>query len=307
MILPDPRISVPNKILGAVAIGPLSLPALVVLDRGNTVGFVVPAVLMIAVGLQQRRYLTITIGAVLATLVKPQFVVLVLLLFALRRSMYAIYAVLAAGLSQIAAYLPFGERAPENVAQTLSNILGYGTHVPLSDGYPTNVSLANSLHFVAQRTVGWGESVSIGITFALCLFTVVVLIFVGPSFPAPYVTVAFIVMSALAVPISWPYYLVIVPATVLLASFRDRRPDRLLIGERRGILGASTGVAVVLGIANIISASAFILPVSTGGQRTLLVSQEFAGGGWIAFLLVCGLCAMRSFIIGTRNLTRFNT
>ncbi len=60
----------------SVALGAAAIPAWMVVDRGNTAGFVVPIALVFLVGLSRWRSGLVAGMVVLAKLVKPQFAVL---------------------------------------------------------------------------------------------------------------------------------------------------------------------------------------------------------------------------------------
>lgn len=102
--------------------------------------------------------------------------------------------------------------------------------------------------------------------------------------PVPHVAIGFLVLSALFLSVTYAYYLVIAPVTLLLSSLSDRPLNRLSEGDRPGRTrrGAHKLVLGSLAIANVTSSTAFFLPVLTGGQGTLFVSSELAGGFWMA-------------------------
>ena len=67
-----------ERVVVFVAFGVAAIPAWMAIDRGNSVGFVVPIALVFLVALCRRRWGLAAIMVVLAALVKPQFAMLVL-------------------------------------------------------------------------------------------------------------------------------------------------------------------------------------------------------------------------------------
>jgi len=292
VIVPDSRIFLSTKILSVLVVGPLSLPALAILDRGNSTGFVVPVLLLLIVGIRRNRFSLVAVGIILASAVKPQFLLLVLILVSVRKLKLAIGTVLVAGLFQLGAYAPFGSRAPEFLVQTVRNMVGFGAHETLINGHPTNVSLANAFHLLVGRTLGWTESVSIVFSLAVCLSALIVLTLWSKTFQIQDVAVALIAISALFVPVTFSYYLIFAPFTIVMACLV--RSHSIPVKSRKES-AYSAANAAMLGVANVASATALLLPVSTSGEGTLLSSQEFTGGVWLLFLITLAL--KRPFLI----------
>lgn len=75
-----------------------------VIDRGNSTGFVVPIALAYFVALSRQRWGLATITVILAVLVKPQFVVLGVVLLAARQWRWAGIGITGVVVSNIAAF-----------------------------------------------------------------------------------------------------------------------------------------------------------------------------------------------------------
>ncbi len=74
-----------ERVVVFVALGAAAIPAWVVIDRANSTGFVAPIALAFLVALRRRRWGLVAIMVVLAAMVKPQFAVLAVALFAARQ------------------------------------------------------------------------------------------------------------------------------------------------------------------------------------------------------------------------------
>ena len=105
-----------------VALGAVAIPAWAVIDRGNSVGFVVPIALVFLVALRRRRWGLVAVTVVLAALVKPQFAVLAVALFAARKWRLGSLALGGVAISNLAAYLLWPRDFPETITQSIHNV-----------------------------------------------------------------------------------------------------------------------------------------------------------------------------------------
>ena len=115
-----------ERVVVFVACGAAAIPAWVVIDRGNSVGFLAPIGLVFLVALCRRRWGLVTIMVVLAALVKPQFAVLAVALFAARQWRLGGVAVAGAVIGNLAAYALWPRDFPQTITQSIQNIVGYG-------------------------------------------------------------------------------------------------------------------------------------------------------------------------------------
>ena len=113
-----------ERIVVFFACGVMAIPVWMVIDRGNSAGFVVPIALVFLVALCRQRWGLVTIMVILAALVKPQFAVLGVALFAARQWRLGGIAVVGVLLSNIAAYLVWPQDFPETIAQSIHRSSG---------------------------------------------------------------------------------------------------------------------------------------------------------------------------------------
>ncbi len=115
-----------ERVVVFMALGVAAIPMWTAIDRGNSVGFVVPIMLTFLVALCRRRWRLAAVMVVLAALVKPQFVVLVVPLFAARQWRWGGLTLGGALITNLAAYLLWPQGFPSTILQSIHNTLGFG-------------------------------------------------------------------------------------------------------------------------------------------------------------------------------------
>jgi hypothetical protein len=254
-----------ERIVVFFACGVVAVPVWMVIDRGNSAGFVVPIALIFLVALCRQRWGLVTIMVILAALVKPQFAVLGVSLFAARQWRLGCIAVVGVLLSNIAAYLVWPQDFPETIAQSIQRVLGYGSF-KLSTGLnasfgrallliPDNIEAANNGGRVPDSFLAGPRSM---IGYAILVLVVVGIIALGRRIPPVMVGITLLSTASLFIAVNVPYYLVFaLPIAALVARDPDGPPgtgifDRLtLVGGRRRAVGICVSLAAGLTIAQI--------------------------------------------------------
>jgi hypothetical protein len=129
----------------SLACGAAAIPAWAAIDRGNSIGFLAPIGLVFLVALCRRRWGIVAIMVILAAPVKPQFVVLAVVLFAARQWRVGGIAVTGAVTSNVAAYLLWPHHFPETIAQSIQNVLSHGSAIVGTAKEHGNVSFQKGL------------------------------------------------------------------------------------------------------------------------------------------------------------------
>jgi hypothetical protein len=221
--------------------GLVSIPALITLDRGNAVGFAVPALLAVLVGLRRERYWVVVIAITIAVLVKPQFILLVFVLVAYRRWKHLLVTVGAVGLTSVLAYLAWPRDFPKTIFESAHNILSFGAGSDLDSTYPPNVSFAKGIHdvimgflrvFELPRTApGYNvlgfDYVSTRVVALMVVLFITVIVVAGRRIPSVISAIVLICCGSLFSGYSASYYLVfaLVVAAMLLRDPVQAEPD----------------------------------------------------------------------------------
>jgi hypothetical protein len=255
-----------ERVVVFLACGIAAIPAWVVIDRGNSVGFVVPIALVFLVALCQRRWGLVTIMVVLAALVKPQFAVLAVALFAARQWRWGGIAVAGTVISNLAAYALWPRDFPGTITQSIRNTVGYGSFRTIASD--ANVSFGKGLLAIPDgiKARATGGKVPDGflagprslIGYAVLVLVVVCVVALGRRIPPVMVGIVLLATASLFPALSNRYYLVFVlPVAALVVRDPDGPAgtgifDRLAtVGGRRRAVGICVSLAVALCIAQI--------------------------------------------------------
>ena len=256
-----------ERVVVFVACGAAAIPAWVDIDRGNLTGFVVPIALVFLVALCRQRWDLVTIMVILATLVKPQFAVLGLALFAARQWRLGGIAVVGVVISNLSAYLLWPRDFPDAITQSIHRVLAYGGFFDLElSRY--NISFGKGLLLIpdfikARETGGVVPEGFLGgprslIGYGVLVLVVVSMLALGRRIPPVMVGIVLLPTASLFPAVTFHYYLVFVlPVAALVARDPDGPPgsgifDRLAtLGDRRRAIGICVSLATALSIAQV--------------------------------------------------------
>ncbi|AYE95608.1 hypothetical protein C0J29_13195 [Mycobacterium paragordonae] len=294
-----------ERIVVFLVCGAAAVPAWVVLDRGNSVGFVVPVALIFLVTLCRQRWGLVTVTVVLAALVKPQFAVLVVVLFAARQWRLGGIAVLGVAISNLAAYLLWPRDFPHTIMQSIGNTVGYsgGSQVATVEG--SNASFGKALLAIpdgikAQLSGGkipdgfLAETRSL-IGYVLLLVVVVLVAALGKRVPPVMAGIVLLATASLFPALSNPYYLVFVlPVAAVVVRDPDGAPGRGIfdraetVGIGRRVVGVCVSIATALSIAQIPLPTATRRVVQSGTDVVLILvdsTMSLAPSLWLIALV----------------------
>lgn len=205
-----------ERVVAFVTVGAFAIPLWAVIDRGNSVGFVAPIALFFLVALCQERWGLVAVMVVLAALVKPQFVVLVVVLFAARKWRTGGIALSAAVVLNLAAYLIWPQDFPHTIMQSIGGVTGYGGSVAIVG--TTNVSFGRALLLIPDllEFLQTGGKIPDGflagpravIGYAILVLVVGAVLALGQRIPPVMVGIVLLPTAFLFPSLSISYYLV---------------------------------------------------------------------------------------------------
>jgi hypothetical protein len=253
-----------ERVVVFAACGVLAIPVWSVIDRANTVGFVVPIALVFLVALCRQRWVLAAIMVVLAALLKPQFGVLVIALFAARQWRVGGIAVVAGLVGNFAAYALWPRDFPATIALSLHYALGYGAFYAKTG--MLNTSFGKGIFMIPDAIAGHGHAAPYGflegprslIGYAVLLVVVISVLVLGRRIAPVMAGIALLATASLFPAVSNAYYLVFaLPVAALVVRDPDGPPgsgifDRLAtVGDRRRAAGICVSLAAALSIAPI--------------------------------------------------------
>ncbi|CAM3035589.1 hypothetical protein BST27_18420 [Mycobacterium intermedium] len=268
-----------------VACGFAAIPAWMTIDRGNSVGFVVPIALVFLVALCWRRWGLVAVMVVLAALVKPQFAVIGVVLLAARQWRMGAITLAGGVVTNLAAYALWPRDFPHTIPQSIHNILGYGTfRGSVSSG---NVSFAKGLFMIpdgikARQT---GGSIPDGflagprslIGYIVLVLVVVSILALGRRIPPVMAGIVLLATASLFLAVSYAYYLVFVLPVAALVVRDPAGPPGMGIFDRPEIVG---GRRRVVGICVTLAAVVSIAPIALPGPPTHVQIMGPTGAVW---------------------------
>ena len=258
-----------ERVVVFMALGVAAIPMWTAIDRGNSVGFVVPVALVFLVALCRRRWRLAAVMVVLAALVKPQFVVLAVALFAARQWRWGGLTLAGAVITNLAAYLLWPRNFPTTILQSIHNTLGFGSGGSSASGADLyNMSFAEGLLMIpddikAGETGGKiPESFIAGprsvLGYVVLVLVVVCVVALGRRIPPVMAGTVLLATASLFPPLVASYYLVFaLPVAALIARDPDGAPGSGIfdrpetVGGRRRAVGLCVSLAAALTIAQI--------------------------------------------------------
>jgi hypothetical protein len=207
----------------------------------------------------------VAIMVVLAALIKPQFAILAVALFAARQWRLGGIALGGVVIFNVAAYLLWPRDFPNTIAQSIHNAIHHGS--PNLRVALNNSSFGKGLLFIPD-TIAMQKSGNVPggfldgprslIGYVVLVVVVVCVLALGRRIPPVMVGIALLATASLFPDLSYRYYLVFVlPVAALVARDPDGPPgsgifDRLgILGDRRRAVGICVAVAAALSIAQI--------------------------------------------------------
>ncbi|AXN44263.1 hypothetical protein MM1218R_02325 [Mycobacterium marinum] len=264
-----------ERLVTFLALGVAAIPAWVAVDRGNSTGFLAPIALVFLVALCRQRWGLVTGMVILAALLKPQLVVLAVVLFAARKWRLGGIAVVGAVVANLSAYLLWPSNFPGTITQSIHNALGYGAFSEaISVG---NVSFGKALLWIPDglKVLETGGTLPDGylgglrglIGYGVLALVVGAVMVLGRRIPPVMVGIVLLAAASLFPAVTYRYYLVFVLAVAALIVRDPEGPpgagifDR--IGNGRRAVGVSVSVAAAFSIAHIaVPGPSFPVPVA---------------------------------------------
>jgi hypothetical protein len=129
----------------------LAFPFLLVMDRGSSVGLAVPGLLICAIGFVEKRPWWVFAGVLVASSVRPQFLLLAVLLLLLGAKWRFILSIVGSALLFLTSFVAWsGSQWTSSLWDYVGQLVAFNDYQPLTDAFPSNYSAARLVVLVAQ-------------------------------------------------------------------------------------------------------------------------------------------------------------
>ncbi len=281
-----------ERVVIFLACGVLAIPAWAAIDRGNSIALMAPLGLLFLVALCRGRWGVVAIAVVLAALVKPQFAILAVAMFAARQWRIGGIAVVAAVMANISAYLLWPRDFPHTITQSIRNILSHGSLLMGTYVDHWNVSFGKSVleapEYVAVRIAGADVhdgffTARSAVGYGVVVVVVVCLLVLGRRIPPVMAGIVLLATTSLFPPFTYSYYLVF---AIPIAALVVRAPDGPAgwgifdgpeaSGRDHRVVGFCVSVAAALSLALL------PLPMSPSSVGLVPTTAQLASLVWLA-------------------------
>lgn len=284
-------------------VGAMTLPVFVVLDRGNNMAFALPPLLGYLIGLRWstgvHRWIA-PVCLVIVIMLRPQFVVVGLLLLVVGRWRDLILAGAASGLAMVGSFIVWDSRRwTSHLSEWFHNIGSFDQYQSLRTVYPSNISAPRSLVMLSESLNGFGGSLGddVGdfviqhtklVTFLMLGITGALFVLSRTRLPIGPAIVIALTAAVIAPGVQHPYYLTI----ALLIAVVFLVPDAFhgLQGSRARFLPTRAGPLWICLVLVALVVSLVPVPFAAGPGRPS-IGVELAGPLWLlvwsASIVIC--------------------
>ena len=267
------------------------------LDRGNSVGFIVPLLVWLYWALRNQSQNHGLWAIVLLTVIKPHFAVLLFLYLLRGQFKTVIKGVLLGGAIHVFAFLVVaGDRFPINIYDWLSRLIAYQDYTSVASGWPQNISFAQSLYSFADLFKGQQNSSYVleslaanqGLIGPIVLIAVLVVITIFRAtltdVQVGIILTSLIVMTSST---SWYYYAIFaIPALLAVTQMKNVRkgmdPPR-----DSGQTPTSKSTNFILWSALVLTLVQLPMYELASNKVIIVTTANLVGGFWIvAYILI---------------------
>jgi len=137
-----------DSLLTLLLLSIFTQPLIMTFDRGNTVGFAVPFLLLFAFGIRDDRANLTVVGLVGAFALRPQYALIGIALIALRRFRTAVISSVSAAVIFFGSFLFLPGTYAENFESWRENLVNYSDYSGRGSVFPVNISLSTAFDYL---------------------------------------------------------------------------------------------------------------------------------------------------------------
>ena len=272
-------------------------PLIATLDRGNSVGFIIPLLVWLYSAVRNQSENQGLLAIVLLTVIKPHFAVLLFLYLLRGQFKTLIKGVFLGGSIHVLAFLVVaGDRFPMNIYDSLARMVAYQNYTSVENGWPQNISFAQSLYSFAYFFRGEQKSTVVldffaanqGLIGPIVLLTVLLTITLFRS-KLTNVQVSIILTSLIVMTSSTTYYYYAIFAVPALLAVTQMKQDGrgVVIAEDSEQTPTSKRINFILWSALVLTLVQFPMYQLDSNDVYFVTTANLVGGVWIgAYILI---------------------
>jgi hypothetical protein len=274
-----------------------SPPLISALDRGNSVGFIVPLLVWLYWSLRNKSDNQGMLAIVLLTLVKPHFAVLLFILLLRGKITTLIKGVLLGGTIHILGFLIVaGDRFPINIYDWLARLVSYQDYTSVESGWPPNISFAQAIYSFTSLFPGQDSSSPIlaflddyqGLIGPIVLLSIISIITIFRQ-SLKDLQIAIILTSLVAMTSSTSYYyyaIFSIPALLAVTQMKFESGPSSLNGQLDQT-ATSQRIDFILWCALVLTLIQLPLYQLLSDEIIIVTTANLVGGFWIgAYILI---------------------
>ena len=283
----DRRLAITEKFLALGVLGPLAVPALIALDRGNSIAFAVPGIFLFSWGVLQQNPKITALGIVLASIIKLQFAGLVLFLLLKRKWRHAIGTTVGFFALNLMSALAFPVGLNEVLAGVFRALSSFGGEFSIENTHPQIVSLAKGIYFLSFGTAS--HTIATITSLLLAMVSIVAIFFLRRLLSDRELAIILVILVAITNTVTFSYYLVVFQVVAFLALSAEKTARNDETGDRVSFVARwqKKSQTVLL----IVSLSAVLFPIFTGPYGTLWTTMELTP---VVAIIVISLTLLRA-------------
>jgi hypothetical protein len=274
-----------------------SPPLISALDRGNSVGFIIPLLVWLYWSLRNKSENQGMLAIILLTLVKPHFAVLLFILLLRGQITTLIKGVILGGTIHVLGFLVVaGDRFPVNIYDWLSRLVAYQNYTSVENGWPQNISFAQALYSVTSLFPGQDSSSPIlaflgdyqGMIGPIVLLSVITIITIfRQSLKDVQVAIILTSLVAMTSSTSWYYYAIFsIPALLAVTQMKFEQGPSGLNGQQEQT-ATSQRIDFILWCALVLTLVQLPLYQLQSDEMIIVTTANLVGGFWIgAYILI---------------------
>ncbi|OBJ24966.1 glycosyltransferase family 87 protein [Mycobacterium colombiense] len=259
-----------ERIVVFVACGAAAVPVWSVIDRANSVAFLAPIGLLFLIALIRQRWGLVTAMVVLAALLKPQFVLLAIVLLAARQWRWGGIAIGGAVALNLAAYAFWPQDFPHTIMQSAASTVGYasgslGVVATSNVSFSRSLLLAPDILMFLQTGGKMPEGFLAGpralIGYVILVLVVGAVLALGRRIPPVIAGIVLLVTASLFPIVSMSYYFVFaLPIAAVLVRDPDGTPGSGIFDRLASIARGHRTVGIWLSVSTALTIATIALP-----------------------------------------------